>query len=77
MEDKLQTINIVFTNEGMEMSNNELLEFVTKEIEAISEDFERNIQEQILFCKFLKITLDVAKGIQPAEDLNEIKKSML
>jgi len=59
------------------MDDKEILEFVTKEIEAISEDFNKNVQEQILLNKFLKAALDVAKGAEPAYKLNEIKKSML
>lgn len=59
------------------MEEKERLEFVTKEIEAIYEDLDTNLNEQLLLRKFLKSALDVAKGAEPIYKLSEIKKFML
>lgn len=59
------------------MEEKERLEFVTKEIEAIYEDLDANLNEQLLLRKFLKSALDVAKGAEPIYKLSEIKKFML
>lgn len=66
----------MFINEAR-MEEKERLEFVTKEIEAIYEDLDANVNEQLLLRKFLKSALDVAKGAEPTYKLSEIKKSML
>lgn len=57
------------------MNDKERFEFVTKEREAISEDLETNVQQQILLNKFLKETLKVAYGENPTYYLNKIKKN--
>lgn len=57
------------------MDEKERLDFVTKELEAIYEDWDANVNEQLLLRKFLKSVLNVAKGVEPAYILSEIKKS--
>lgn len=50
-------------------------EFVTKEIEAIYEDFDSNIEQLITIRAFLKITLNVIKGAKPFYQLSEVKSN--
>lgn len=44
------------------MNNRERLEYAEKELEAIYEDLELNIKQQLLIKKFIKHLLDFLKG---------------
>lgn len=74
---KYNLSELVFINGGLKMDDKERIEYVKKELEAIYEDLDANINEQVLLQKFLKSALDVAKGAEPTYKLSEIKKSIL
>lgn len=59
------------------MNYKEKLDFIIRELEITNTNFYKIAQEQILFCSFFNSALDVAKGIEPIEKLDEIKKSLL
>lgn len=44
------------------MNKKEKLNYIKKELEAIYEDLEVNVNQQILLRRFLKNLLDVTKG---------------
>lgn len=57
------------------MNETEKLDYVEKELEALYEDLDANINEQILLRKFLKNLLEVVKGATPTYNLNGIHQS--
>lgn len=55
------------------MNESEKSVFIEKELEAIYEDLDANINESILLRYFLKDLLNVIKGAEPSYQLSKIK----
>lgn len=53
------------------MNEHERFEFVAKELAAIYEDLDANVQQQILLRKFIKNLLDVTNGAEPLYNQGE------
>lgn len=71
---KYNLCEFIFTNEENVMDEKERFDFLAKEVEAIYEDFDANVNQQILLRCFLKNALEVIKGAEPYYKLSEIKK---
>lgn len=54
------------------MNEQERFDFIVKELEAIYEDFDANVNHLILVRKFMKKLFEVTKGAEPLYSLNEI-----
>jgi len=54
------------------MDEEKRLKCVEEELEAIYEDFDANVNQQILLRKFLKNILNVAKGADSAYKLSDL-----
>lgn len=59
------------------MNGTERLDYVKKELEAIYEDLDSNVNQQILIRHFLKSLLEVTKGAEPTQALIKIKNKDL
>lgn len=58
------------------MNEQEQFTFVTKEIEAIYEDFDDKVNQLILLRYFLNNLLSVTKGAEPSYQFSEIKNKI-
>ena len=59
------------------MDEKEKIQFIEKELEAIYEELDANLNESILLRYFLKDLLSVIKGAEPSYKLSVIKNKEL